>query len=287
MEPVAGELGARGGFALGDLVFVVGKDEIPAADVDVDGLAEVGHAHRRALDVPARSSLAPRRLEHPTFGRLVGGFDALVAVCSDRFGGRSAGLPEREVRRVTFLGAFVGIVLCFDPLDPLVRELAVPFELGDVEVHRSARLVGVVSCDQRLDQLDHLGNVFGDPGIDRRAPEIESAHGRERIADVRPGDLLLALTETVLPDPRDDLLVHVGKVLDVTDVVAQMGEPAGHHVDVDPRACVTEMGRIGDREATVVEQNFLRVAWLERPFLAGQRVGHAQRHGSISAGRDT
>src|SRR4029079_9872550 len=39
--------------ALGDLVLVVRKDQLPPARVDVKRLAEVLHAHRRALDVPA------------------------------------------------------------------------------------------------------------------------------------------------------------------------------------------------------------------------------------------
>ena len=47
---------------LGDLVLVVREDEVEAAGVDVEDLAEVALAHRRALDVPARTSPAPRRV---------------------------------------------------------------------------------------------------------------------------------------------------------------------------------------------------------------------------------
>ncbi len=46
--------------ALGDLVLVVREDQVDAAGVDVERRAEVGHAHRRALDVPARPALADR-----------------------------------------------------------------------------------------------------------------------------------------------------------------------------------------------------------------------------------
>ncbi len=40
VEPVAGEGVARGGFGLGDFVFVVGEGEVSAAHVDVDAVAE-------------------------------------------------------------------------------------------------------------------------------------------------------------------------------------------------------------------------------------------------------
>ena len=44
---------AEGAARLRDLVLVVRKDEVDAAAVDVEGLAEMLPAHRRALDVPA------------------------------------------------------------------------------------------------------------------------------------------------------------------------------------------------------------------------------------------
>ena len=59
MHPDAGHLvDAESAAALRDLVFVVREDQVDAAAVDVDGrLAEQAQRHRRALDVPARTSL--------------------------------------------------------------------------------------------------------------------------------------------------------------------------------------------------------------------------------------
>ena len=62
VQPVAREGLAGGALALRDLVLVVREDVVDAAAVDVEGLAEVAHAHRRALDVPARPARPPRRL---------------------------------------------------------------------------------------------------------------------------------------------------------------------------------------------------------------------------------
>ncbi len=62
VQPGADERLAGGRLALGDLVLVVGEDVVHAAGVDVEALAEVLHAHRRALDVPAGPAGAPGRV---------------------------------------------------------------------------------------------------------------------------------------------------------------------------------------------------------------------------------
>ena len=53
VKPIAGELLAAERFGLGDFVFVMGKDKVFAAGVQVEAGAELLHRHDRALDVPA------------------------------------------------------------------------------------------------------------------------------------------------------------------------------------------------------------------------------------------
>ena len=50
------------GFGLGDFVFMVREDQILSACMDIDGLAKVFLGHLGALDMPAWTALAPRRL---------------------------------------------------------------------------------------------------------------------------------------------------------------------------------------------------------------------------------
>ena len=95
MEPRAHERLAGGGLGLGDLVLVVREDEVDAAGVDVEARPEVAHAHRRALDVPARPALAE--------GRRPAGLARLGA------------LPEREVAHVVLV-VLVGLDALADPL---------------------------------------------------------------------------------------------------------------------------------------------------------------------------
>src|SRR6185503_4435506 len=57
MDPEARERLTRRTFALRDLVFVVWKNQIDAAGVDIDRrLAEPPHGHRRALAMPSGPS---------------------------------------------------------------------------------------------------------------------------------------------------------------------------------------------------------------------------------------
>jgi len=90
--------------------------------------------------------------------------DTFVAVLRDRVGIDAAGLPEREVRRIALLGAFVGIALRLDLAELLIREFTVLVEAAHVEVDRAVGLVGVALLDQCLDEVDDLGDVLGDAG---------------------------------------------------------------------------------------------------------------------------
>ena len=63
VHPVARERRAAvGAAALRDLILVVREDEVDAAAVDVDGLAQMRADHRRTFDVPAGPAAAPRRV---------------------------------------------------------------------------------------------------------------------------------------------------------------------------------------------------------------------------------
>ena len=85
VDPIVGERLSRDGLRLGHLVFVVGKDEVLSAAVNVEGFAQVFLAHDRAFDMPARAAFSP--------GARPGGFPRL------------GGLPEREVH-----GVFLALV---------------------------------------------------------------------------------------------------------------------------------------------------------------------------------
>src|SRR5689334_547899 len=60
VQPVTRQWPPGRRFGLCDLVFVMRKNQIPPAAMDVERLPQIFRAHGRALDMPARTSGAPR-----------------------------------------------------------------------------------------------------------------------------------------------------------------------------------------------------------------------------------
>src|SRR6266705_1013560 len=111
------------------------EDEIDAAGVNVKRFAEIFHGHRRALDVPARTTAAnlsvPRRLI-----------------------GTARLFPECEVARVLLL-----VAISVNPFTAThdvagkvnLRKLAVFRKRADAIVDRAVRTVGVIVLQKSFD----------------------------------------------------------------------------------------------------------------------------------------
>src|ERR1700694_4459872 len=124
MHPAADHAVTGGSLALRDLSFVVGKDVVGAAGVDVELIAQQRHRHRRALNVPAWEPGAPRA--RPDLQPV--------------FAGR---LPEREIARMML----AWIDLAARSGQPRGRRVSgqpgLSREARDVVVHHAADLVGM------------------------------------------------------------------------------------------------------------------------------------------------
>ena len=198
VQPVFDELRVVRAFGLRYLVLVVREDEVAAAAVDVDGLAEVFRGHGAALDVPAGASLAPRALPE----RLAG----------------LRGLPEREVERALLalvdLDARAGVEL----FEALLRELAVLGEARHAEVDVAVRFIGVALFDKLLDDVDDCVDFVRRARVDGRAADAERVGVGVVFGDVflrELGDGDAHLVRAVY-----HLVVDVGEVLHVGDFVA-------------------------------------------------------------------
>ena len=143
-----------GRLGLGDLRFVVRVDEVVAATVNVDGVAERAGRHHRALDVPARAARAP------------GARPARLA--------RGRCLPEHEVERV--------------PLARVVRiGAALSAQLDHGRVVEAAQ-PAVVRVDARVEEdpsVDRVGVAAVDEPRDPVRPSPR--HARSRAVPRRPG----------------------------------------------------------------------------------------------------
>ena len=157
VEPGAHERLVGGGLRLRDLVLVVREDEVDAAGVQVEARPEVAHAHGRALDVPARPTLAEAR--RPAGLSRLGAF------------------PDREVAHVVLV-----VLIALDAFaDPLVgrvepRQPAVARPARDPEEDRAViGPIRMASLEKGLDERDHGLDVLGRPGQHVRCHDAQAS----------------------------------------------------------------------------------------------------------------
>ena len=154
MDPGVDIGGVEGAAALRDLVLMVREDKVRPAAVDVELVTEVAVVHRRALDVPARTPLAPRRIP--------------LGLAGLRH------LPEHEV---------IGIVLALlntdtgagaEVIELLPGEPAVLREAVNREHHVAVSSnIGVAVLKEPLHDADDAVDVLGRVRLDVRAEHAE------------------------------------------------------------------------------------------------------------------
>ncbi len=206
-------------FRLGDLVFVMGKDDVLAAAVDVNPVAEELAGHGAALDVPARPAFSPGAVP-----------------------GRLAGLrlfPEDEVHRV-FLG--------LGGLDPRAGhhlvgaapgQLAVIDHFSDSKKDVAADRIPVAFIDKALRHGDDFRYGLGGFGGEVRAQVIERVHVLEVPGGVLFRELFHRDSEAV--GVVDDIVLDVGDVFHVPDFIAAELQVPPHDIEEDIAQGVPDM----------------------------------------------
>ena len=237
VHPVEGEGLACRALRLCDFVLMVREDQILSAAVEVDGLAEKGEIHRGALDVPAGSALAPRR----------------IPVGFAFFGG----LPESEIGAVALDVA--GIDALTGASDEVfqrqVRELAVGGEGLGAEIHVALRLVGVTLLHQGGNDLDDLVYILGRLRVNGGGLDAERL-------DVLPVFLYVALGNGLEVHSFrfgfvDDFVVHIGEILHECHLHAAPFKVAAEGVKGDDGACVADVYQIVYRWAAGIHFHFI------------------------------
>ena len=246
-----GEGAAVCALGLGDLVLVVREGQVQAARVNVDRGAEVLVDHGRALDVPARTALAPGRLP----GRLA----------------RLGRLPDGKVHRVLLELADRDARAGLQVLKGLVGQLAVLGEgLGaeiDVAVLGN---VGVALVNEGLDDVDDGVHGLGGArvhgcGLDAQALGVDKVLLDIAVGDDVVGDALLVCL-------ADDLVVNIGEVLHEGHLVAAVLEIAAQQVKHDERAGVADVEIVVHGRAARIHLDLARRDRHKLLFLSGQRV---------------
>ena len=219
-----------GAFALGHFVFVVGEKQVLAAAVNVEGFAQVFHAHGGAFDVPAGTAHAP------------GGFPGGLA--------RLLGFPEGEVGGVLFHLVHVDARTGLQVVQVLAGQLAVAHVLLGVKVHVAVHLVGVALVLQGFHQMDDFADVLRGPGMHRGGTDAQGlgvliVFLNEPVAQLLHGDAFLV-------GALDHLVVDVGEVLHEGDFIAPVLKVPPQHVKGDEGPGVADVEIIVHRGAAGV-----------------------------------
>src|SRR5215469_1339609 len=259
MHPIAdkGPATVRAG-TLRDFVLVMRKDEIETAGVDIEGLPQMGFAHRRALDVPARPPSAPRAIP-------------AGKICIRR-------LPQHEIGRVTLVGRDVDPRACDHLFAAASRQHPVMGVGGDREQHMTLGHIGVPARDQPFDHRDHLRDMLGGTWLDIGRQIAQRRHvlvKGSRRSRGQGGDRLPILARRGV-----DSVVDIGDVAPVPQVITAVDFPQQPIEDVehDKAARVADMRAVIDRRSADIEAHPLRIEGLEGFLPARQRVVEAQRH---------
>ena len=200
---------------------MVREDQVDAAGMNVDGFAEVFQGHHGALDVPAGTAGAERRIP--------GNFALLGC------------LPEREIAGVRLfvlihIDARTGDIAA----EVAVRELAVAGEGGNPEVSGTFARVSVVAGGQPLDGIDHVADVLGG------GSDLLGALQAQRRTVVQEG---LGVDRGVFVEAfmlgggvADDFIVHVGDVHDVVKPESAGAEPPAQDIEESERPEIADVG---------------------------------------------
>ncbi|CAO0827998.1 hypothetical protein SMICM17S_00216 [Streptomyces microflavus] len=190
-------------------------------------------------------------------------------------------LPHGEVPLVALAGLALAGGLP-QVVQLLVGELQVAGEGPDVEVDVAVGLVGVAALDEAAHHLDHLGDVAGGTGL------VGGRQAAQRVVAVVERALVLVTDRppgaALLGGLLDDLVVDVGDVPDERHVVAAVGEPAAHDVEVQSGTDVPDVRCGLDGSATEVDRDTARCERDEVTDLPGAGVVQANSHASRVVG---
>ena len=280
-------LAAEGAAGLGDLVLVVGEDEVDPAAVNVERVAdrvvalqpaaerlqELGHRHGRALDVPARAA-----------GRCDAGRARPAGLV------RLRRLPQHEIHRVALVGGDVDARAGQHLVERAAGERTVAWRAGQ-RVHRRGRKQHVIlghvshaSGDEALDHRPHLVDVLGCARLVCGRQDPERGDILVKLPPRRFGDFCDRLVERQVGKVADcagvDLVVDVGDVARINHMVrpVDLAEQAEQNVEHDHRPGVADMGVVVDRGPADIDPHRRRIDGRELLLAAGQGVVEAQGH---------
>ncbi len=250
MNPVAREFLSRCTTRLGNLVLMMGKDQIHPAAVDIEGLAEMSNGHGGTLNMPAGPSLPPRTRP----GRLTG----------------LGTLPEGEIHRMAFPLIYIHPRACLEIIQSTFGEPAVIRILCHFKVDVPIHLVCQTLPNQSFGQPHNVGHMLSRFGFDGRRPYAQFPH--VIVIGLNEFGRDLVTTHTLLVRPLNNLVIDVGEILGKLDPIAGVFEIPANHIEYQRAPRMPDMAIVIDRHAAHIHPHGLRHERLERLLLSTEGI---------------
>ena len=254
MHPVCCKVLVVGALTLGNLVLMVREYQILASGMNINLLAQVAFGHNGALNMPARTSVAPRRLPErlPFLFRL----------------------PEHEIVGV-FLAFLTGDLDFTESglklIQVLMGQLSVFLKGTCPEVHGPVPgHIGVVLVDKGLYHLQHAADFLGCLRMDRGRLYIHGCHVLFALLNVPAGHSVSV--HTFLNCLFYDFVIHIREIGYIAHVVTLILKIPAYRVKYNHGPGVSYMDEIIHRRAADVHLDLPRGQRNEFLFFSAQCV---------------
>ena len=234
MHPVICEGLAVGCLRLRDLILVMRENKVLTACMDINLLTQVLFGHDRALNMPARTALAPW------------GLPVRLTILF-RF-------PEDEIGRILLVllaGYFEFTEARHHLIQVFMGQLSVALEGLGAEVNGTVCChVSMALVDKGLDHLQHALNLLGCLRMGGSRFYVHVSHIFFALCDVALGNGVCIYP--FLDGFLDDLVIHVGEVGNVINIVAFILKVAANRIKNDHRTRVSDMDEVVHSRAAYI-----------------------------------
>ena len=242
------DFGVMGAARLGHFIFMVRKDQIQPASMNIKRFTKVMLCHGRTFDMPSRTPFASVKRVIPA---------RLVII---------AWFPQDKVRRIALVRGHLDPRTSNHVIHTAARQLAIARHGGDAEQHMPLSHIGMAFFDQQRDHGNHLVNEGGGTRLMVRRQRPQCGY----IA-VKAGDRIV----TQLPDINiafsgtgDDLVINIGDVAHIGHLRIVMTQQTHQHVKYDNRPRIADMNAVIDRWPAGIDAHILCIQRDKRLFLA-------------------
>ena len=232
-------------------IFMVRKHQVRAAAVNIKVAAKLLAVHGGALDVPARTTVAPRRFPR----RLIG------------FGH----LPQHEIHRVAFYLCHFHTGTRLQLLQILTRQRAIIGIAQHIKHHIAVlRHVGVTAFNQPLHQLNNFRDMARGAWFQIRRQNAQCGKILVHLRNHAVGQRLNGFA--IFVSAANNFVINISDITHILQLIANIAQVTRHHVKCHKRTPVADMTEVVNRNTTHVHADFTSMNRFKFLFLSTQGV---------------